>query len=152
MSDILKGLVKGLSGFLPQDDPNIKVFNTQNALKDISAREEAVYARLGRIVYETQGAEYPDIAAELERLKAEKKVEEEKLRLAQEEKAAQERAAEGIHCPNCGSSNPEGTNFCQDCGMKLASAVAEGKRFCSSCGAEIAAGNQFCTSCGTKIV
>ena len=163
MSDILKGLVKGLSGFglIPQDDPDVKIFNTQGALKDIAAKEEAVFAHLGRRVYESLGGEeYPEIREELERIKAEKRAAEETLRLAQEEKAARERAkaeaeAEAEEnarsCPNCGSTNPVGTNFCQECGTKLATPVSEGKRFCSNCGASIDAGSQFCTSCGTRV-
>lgn len=151
MSDFFKGIVKGLSGFLPQDDPNVKIFNAQSALKDISTKEEAVFIRFGRLVYESQGASaYPDIAAELERLKAEKKTAEDNLRQAQEEKATHEKAEESAHCPNCGNNNPEGTNFCQECGAKLSASTSEEKRFCSNCGTEIAIGVQFCSNCGTK--
>ena len=27
MSNIIDGIVKGLSGFMPQDDPDVKIFN-----------------------------------------------------------------------------------------------------------------------------
>lgn len=124
MSDILKGLVKGLSGFLPQDDPDVKIFNAQNALKDITKKEEEVFTRFGRRIFESQGAsEHPDIAAELERLIAEKAAADDNLRQAQDEKAARQRVQEGI----------------------------EEKRFCSNCGIAIAAGTQFCTACGTRV-
>jgi len=154
MSDILSGIVKGISGFLPQDDPDVKIFNAQNKLKDLSTKEEAAFARFGRMVFEKQGAnDYPNIISELERLTSEKKAAEESLRLAKEEKNTQERAkAEEAarSCPNCGSNCPEGTNFCPECGTKLLAPAPAGKRFCTSCGTEITPGSAFCTSCGTR--
>ena len=46
MAGILEGIVKGISGFMPQDDPDVKIFNAQNELKDIKETIEAAYARL----------------------------------------------------------------------------------------------------------
>ena len=66
MSDILTGIVKGLSGFMPQDDPDVKIFNAQTEAKELTAKMEKVYARLGKQVYEADGGEaYPEIKAEL---------------------------------------------------------------------------------------
>lgn len=60
MGDILTGIVKGLSGFMLQDDPDVKIFNAQTEMKEFSEREGKIYARLGRQVYETDGGEnYP---------------------------------------------------------------------------------------------
>ena len=53
MGDILTGIVKGLSGFMLQDDPDVKIFNAQTEMKEFSEREGKIYARLGRQVYET---------------------------------------------------------------------------------------------------
>lgn len=165
MGDIWTGLVKGLSGLMPQDDPDVKILNAHTELKEFAAKEEKVYARLGRQVYETDGGQgYPDIKAELELLLANRRAAEECLRVAKEEKAEKERieaeerarreAEEQAHsCPNCGAYNSEGTNFCQECGTKLSQPVqaAAPKRFCPNCGVEISAGQRFCCGCGTKI-
>ena len=48
MGDILTGIVKGLSGFMLQDDPDVKIFNAQTEMKEFSEREGKIYARLGR--------------------------------------------------------------------------------------------------------
>lgn len=163
MSGILEGIVKGLSGIMPQDDPNVKIFNAQNDLKDIAQKEEAAYARLGRQIYESDGAErFPELRAELERLGAEKTEANQRIQAAKEEKAARERAeAEEVArreaeeasrcCPNCRNCNPEGTNFCQECGTPLTAPLPAAKRFCANCGMEITQGNRFCGSCGAKV-
>lgn len=166
MGDILTGIVKGLSGFMPQDDPDVKIFNAQTEMKEFSEREEKVYARLGRQVYETDGGEnYPEIRAELDLLVANKQAAESRLQAARDEKAAFERAEaeerarreaeEQAHsCPNCGAYNPEGTNFCQECGTRLTQPVQQApaaKRFCPNCGTEVIAGHRFCSGCGTKM-
>ena len=149
MSSLLTGLVKGLSGLMPQDDPNVKIFNAQNETKELADKEEAVFARFGRMIFEKQGAvDYPEIIAELEQIKEKRKANEESLKLAKEEKTAREEAEKGSYCTNCGSNNPVGTKFCQECGTKL---VTEEKLFCSNCSAEIPSGSQFCGSCGTRI-
>jgi len=165
MGDLLTGLVKGLSGFMPQDDPDVKIFNAQTEVKELAEKMEKVYARLGRQVYEANGGEgFPEVKAELDLLTANRRVAEERVREAKEEKAARERArqeeearlaaeqAAGCGCPNCGAVNPAGTNFCQECGTRLmAPASVPAKRFCPNCGTEIAAGQRFCCGCGTRV-
>ena len=101
------------------------------------------------MVFEKQGAMgYPEIIAELELIKSKKKATEKNLKLAQEEKIANQQVERASYCPSCGHSNPTGTNFCQGCGTKLA--IKE-KRFCNNCGTGIISGGQFCGSCGTKV-
>lgn len=166
MSSIIDGIVKGVAGLMPQDDPDVKIFNAQSELKDFSKKEETIYARLGKQVYETDGGEsYPEIKSELDLLAANRQAAEGRLKAAREEKAARERAeakaaarreAEEAarSCPNCGAYNPEGTNFCQECGSRLAQPIQQApaaKRFCPNCGTEIAAGQRFCSGCGAKI-
>lgn len=151
---------------MPQDDPDVKIFNAQTEMKEFSEREEKIYARLGRQVYETDGGEnYPEIRAELDLLAANKQAAESRLQAARDEKAALERAEaeerarreaeEQAHsCPNCGAYNPEGTNFCQECGTRLTQPVQQApaaKRFCPNCGTEVVAGHRFCSGCGTKM-
>ena len=41
MGDILTGIVKGLSGFMLQDDPDVKIFNAQT-------RDERVLGKGGK--------------------------------------------------------------------------------------------------------
>lgn len=160
---ILDGIVKGLTGILPEDDPDVKILNAQTELKELVAKEEKTFSRFGRRVYETDGGEnYPEIKAELDRLAVGRREAEERLQAARDEKVALERAAteervrreneeQARSCPDCGNINPEGTNFCSECGTKLAApAPPATKRFCSNCGNEIAAGYRFCSACGTK--
>ncbi|WP_374693162.1 zinc-ribbon domain-containing protein [Parabacteroides faecis] len=73
---------------------------------------------------------------------------------AKKPKNARRETEEMAHsCPNCGTYNSEGTNFCQGCGTRLAppAQAPAAKRFCPNCGAEVAAGYRFCSSCGTNV-
>jgi len=49
-----------------------------------------------------------------------------------------------VACPNCGTANPQGAKFCQQCGTSLEA------KHCTNCGAELAPGTKFCPECGTK--
>lgn len=160
MGDLLTGLVKGLSGFMPQDDPDVKIFNAQTEIKEINEKIEKVYARLGRELYQKDGGEgFPLIKAELDMLVANQAAAREKLQMAKDEKAIKEKAAEEErarqdinNCPNCGTFNPDGTKFCCECGTRLQGPEpVSQKRFCTSCGNEIAPGQRFCTGCGTIV-
>lgn len=156
MGDILTGIVKGLSGFMLQDDPDVKIFNAQTEMKEFSEREGKIYARLGRQVYETDGGEnYPEIRAELDLLAANKQAAESRLERAEARNVPAGKPEEQEHsCPNCGAYNPEGTNFCQECGTRLTQPVQQApaaKRFCPNCGTEVIAGHRFCSGCGTKM-
>lgn len=165
MSTIIDGLIKGVSGFLPQDDPDVKILNAQTELRELSKKEEKIFARLGRAVYDTDGGEnYPEIKSELEVLFNNRYAAEEHLQAAHDEKIlhekaeAEERARREAEeqtrsCPNCGTYNPEGTNFCQECGTRLVppAQAPAAKRFCPNCGAEVTAGYRFCSSCGTNV-
>jgi len=54
--------------------------------------------------------------------------------------------AEDVVCPSCGYSNPPGTKFCNECGVKL-----EAAQTCPACGAELKPGLKFCNDCGEKL-
>lgn len=60
--------------------------------------------------------------------------------------AAAAAAAPTVICPNCGTPNPSGAKFCNNCGQKLAE---PGK--CPNCGADVAPGSKFCNNCGQKL-
>ena len=49
-------------------------------------------------------------------------------------------------CPNCGTANPVGAKFCNNCGQKFGGTVK-----CPTCGTENPAGAKFCSSDGTKL-
>ncbi len=162
MAGILDGLVKGLASFAPQDDPEVKMYNAQNELKELNAKEEAIFAKLGRKLYEENGKEaYPDEAIQLDAIAANRADVESRIAQMQEEKAAREKAAaetraakqaeEALRtCPECGTVNPEGCKFCGDCGTRLPEKVENKKRFCTECGEELGDGMKFCSSCGAK--
>jgi NADH pyrophosphatase NudC (nudix superfamily) len=128
MANLLDGLVKGLSGFLPQDDPDVKIMNAQAELNELAEKEEKMFARLGRQVYTGGSIENcPGVKVELDLLVDSRRAAERRLQEAREEKEARERAA--------AAETP-------------APATA---RFCSNCGAELTPGHRFCAACGTKI-
>ncbi len=79
---------------------------------------------------------------------------------------------EGMVCPQCKASIPEGARFCQGCGSKIlqeqskcaecGASLAKGAKFChqcgkqasaacSNCGATNAGNASFCSECGTKL-
>jgi class 3 adenylate cyclase/tetratricopeptide (TPR) repeat protein len=49
-----------------------------------------------------------------------------------------------MRCSKCGSNNPAGKKFCEDCGAPLAN-------LCHKCGAETTAGKRFCGECGAPL-
>ncbi|UWG99144.1 zinc ribbon domain-containing protein [Dehalobacter sp. DCM] len=146
----LSGLMKGLSGLMPQENLDLKLFNAQNELADLKRQVEEIYAEIGKQAYERNPNEWPQsdklkllqsniAAAEVTRdsLGAEK----------QKEEAAKAAEEAKSHCGSCGYQNPEGTKFCQECGAALG---APAKTFCTSCGTELAPGTRFCGECGAR--
>ena len=56
-----------------------------------------------------------------------------------------------LRCQECGTPNPEGTKFCQNCGRELeipAPAEPVEVATCPSCGTQNAVGTRFCQTCG----
>ncbi len=51
----LGGLVKGLSGFMPQDDPAVQMLNSQTQVNDLKKQEADIYAEIGKAAVEKQG-------------------------------------------------------------------------------------------------
>lgn len=168
MAGLFDGLIKGLASLAPQDNPDRKVFDAQNELKELTEKEDAVFAQLGRRIYEKNGAEeYPELTAQLqgfaatrtelnariEQIQAEKEAKEQAERAAREQaeaEAAAARAASGVViCPDCGAEYGEGAKFCSACGTRLPE-PAPAKRFCTGCGAEVTEGMRFCSTCGTR--
>jgi hypothetical protein len=49
-----------------------------------------------------------------------------------------------MHCPQCGFNNPEGMNFCGECGAALTN-------HCPQCGFENPPRFKYCGECGTSL-
>lgn len=147
----LSGLMKGLSGFMPQDDPNVILMNAQNEVNDLKNQETAVYTEIGRLAYAQNPDAFPEqknklqlIGANLSAAEAKMNAKQQEMKAAeQEKKAAEERSS----CPSCGTRNPDGVKFCQECGAKL----GPSKAFCTGCGQENPAGTRFCGNCGKQM-
>lgn len=148
----LGGLMKGLSGFMPQDDPAVKTLNAQTDVSDLEKQEQELYAEIGKQAIDRYGTNsFGETAEKLKLVQSNLATARQKLDEIKAEQEAAEReqkaAEEACTCPECGHRNPEGTRFCQECGTKLG---APAKVFCTSCGAELAPGVRFCGECGAR--
>lgn len=144
----LGGLMKGLSGFMPQDDPDVKLMTAQSDLNDLRTQETELYAKIGRQALAQGSGQCPELESKLRLVQENMAEAEARLKSAQLEKNAKEaaqRAEDKKHiCPECGSRNPDDTKFCQECGAKL------GALTCQRCGTALAPGTRFCGECGAK--
>ena len=161
MSDILKGLgsigglggiVKGITNFMPQDDPNTQLLKLQSEVSDLKSQETELYTEIGKAAVEKYGLEeFGEVSDRMKLIQANLAAAEAKLKEAQGAKEEQEKAEKealaGRTCPQCGHENPEGTKFCQQCGEKLGVQGAP----CPSCGTMNPPGVKFCSSCGSKL-
>jgi len=149
----LGDLMGGLTKMMPQDDPNIKTFTIQRELADLQKQEEELYAEVGRKAFERNGgADFPAEADKLKLIQSNIAATKEKLEATQNEakaaETAKQQAEAALTCPNCGTRNPEGVNYCQECGTKLG---APAKMYCGQCGAENPPGTKFCGDCGAQL-
>ncbi len=161
MSDLLKGfgnigglggIVKGITTFMPQDDPNTQLLKLQSEVSDLKSQETELYTEIGRAAIEKFGLdEFDEATDRMKLIRANLVAAETKLKEAQEEKEAREKAEKesmaGRTCPQCGHENPEGTKFCQECGFKLG---RQGTA-CPACGTVNPAGVKFCQECGNRL-
>lgn len=144
------GLMKGLSGFMPQDDPDVKILNAQTEINDLQEQETALYAELGKAVLARSAGQFPDHESRLKLIRDNRALAQEKLASAQGEKTQKEKAQQmsdaQFTCPSCGLRNPDGVKFCQECGAKIGVNPQ-----CPSCGAAIILGVRFCGECGARL-
>ncbi len=145
------GFMKGLSGFMPQDDPDVQLMNAQNEVNELKNQEEELYAEIGRKAVKLYGLDiFGDTANKLKLVQSNLSSAREKLDKSKSEKEAKEKAeraaVDACTCPSCGHENLQGTKFCQECGTKLEAA----KTFCTSCGSKLAPGTRFCGECGAS--
>ncbi|MEL1136555.1 zinc ribbon domain-containing protein [Desulfitobacterium sp. THU1] len=144
----LNVLMKGLSGFMPQDDPEVKVMNAQSDLSDLRKQETELYAEIGRQLLSKNSGQFPELETKLKLVQANLTEAQSKLEAAQAEKMQKEQAEqlteEKCTCPECGYRNLENIKFCQECGAKL------GASNCRQCGVALAPGTRFCGECGAR--
>jgi len=154
LGDTLGGLVSGLakSGLAPKDDPAVILLNAQSEVSDLQKQEAEVLVEIGREAFAQNPGAWPQ-ADKLQLIRANMNAAQEKLDAIRREQEAAEQAqraedeareASANRCPSCGTVNPDGVRFCQDCGTKL------GASFCNSCGAQLQPGTRFCGACGAR--
>ena len=65
----LGGIMKGLSNFMPQDDPKTRMFKLQSEVSELKKQEEGLYTEIGKRAVEQYGLKEKDdmtvIAVEL---------------------------------------------------------------------------------------
>ena len=152
--EIFNSIAKGLSEFMPQDDPDVKMLKEQTKLNELKDKEKEIYSIVGKQVMESEETKnYPEQSVKLAGIKteiAEVEAKIEELNREKEEREANQMS--GLNCSSCGHVNPEGTRFCQECGTKLEETVnVTTNAFCPQCGAALIPGTRFCGSCGAKV-
>ncbi len=144
----LGDLMKGLTGFMPQDDPDVKKLKAQSEISDLRKQETEIYAEIGKQALTRGRGQFPELESNLRAVQSSMAEVQAKLEQVQAEaarkKQEEQRANEQRTCPQCGHINQEGVKFCQECGAKL------GPAKCRSCGATLAPGTRFCGECGAK--
>jgi len=150
----LGGLMKGFSSFMPQEDPETKVYQAMSELNELQQNEIQLYAEIGKKVYLSisNQPDYSDMVNELEQNQLKQAKVQEKLKAAEQEKNEQQKAKEeqleARTCPQCLNVNPEDVKFCQECGAKLGQTS---QSVCPKCGVKNPPQTRFCGECGTKL-
>lgn len=153
-NDLFGGLMKGLGSFMPKDDPNVKLFQSQSEMNELQNREQELYAEIGKKALPAlqDQSEYADLITELNFTQKKLKTVQEELQAARNIKSEQEQKEQdqlkSRTCPNCDTLNPEGVKFCQECGARLNLST---KVRCKGCGAEFPVGTRFCGECGGQM-
>lgn len=140
----LGNLMKGLSGLMPQDDPDVKLMNAQSEVAELQKQETEIYAQIGRQALERGEGLFPNLESKLRLVQANLLEVQKKLKNVQAEKDMKKATQLANTCPTCGNVNAEGTKFCQECGTKLGAAK------CGNCGATLTPGTRFCGECGAR--
>jgi len=142
------GLMKGLSGFMPQDDPDVALMVASSEVSELQKQENELYAQIGKQALAEGRVHFPELQKKLSLVQENLSVAQAKLQNAQAEKekkdCARRAEEEARLCPDCSCMNPEGVKFCRECGAKL------GAQKCAECGAPLSPGHRFCGECGAK--
>src|SRR3989440_599968 len=60
-------------------------------------------------------------------------------------------SAQMTPCPKCGTENPSGAKFCQNCGANTQPQAAAATVTCPNCQAQVQSGSKFCNNCGQSM-
>jgi len=99
------------------------------------APEVAEYCQTAKSFYDAAAA----TQAEIERIKT-----------ASAQPSYGANSPNGATCPGCGAPAPAGTKFCNNCGSRIETPVAQNS-FCPGCGTQLSPGTKFCNNCGTPV-
>ncbi len=149
----LGGIIKGIAGAMPQDDPDVKIFNAQTKVTDLQKKLAKEYETVGKEVMDSEAAaNYPQYASSIAAIKQDISNAQIQIDTLKREKEEAERMQaeeeDRFTCKSCGHINPEGTNFCQECGSRL---QAQAEPVCPACGKVNRPGVRFCGECGSKL-
>lgn len=61
----LGGLMKGLTGLMPQDDPEVKKMQAQSDLNDLRKQETEIYAEIGKQALSRSSGQFPELESKL---------------------------------------------------------------------------------------
>lgn len=148
------GLMKSFAAFMPQDDPNTKIFQAEAGISDLETREKDIYVQIAKKAYPSlsQLPEYRELVENLTLTQKQLAAARLELQKAQDEKAATEQKEQDDllkrTCSNCDTVNPEDVKFCQECGTKLGGKV---NLRCAQCGIDYPVGTRFCGECGNSL-
>jgi uncharacterized OB-fold protein len=162
--DLFSGLMKGLKPIMDasgvEQDESMQLAVLQGEVMELEGKKCNALAELGQRAYDfaksnTWNSEQllPLCTAvdDAEMQLKNKRIELEKMqKAADDKKREEEEKAAARTCPDCGEVNPEGTNFCQNCGSRLGVKKPSGN-VCKSCGAVNGPDTRFCGECGAKL-
>ena len=60
-------------------------------------------------------------------------------------------ASQMMPCPKCGTANPAGAKFCQNCCANTQAQAAAATVTCPNCQSQVQAGSKFCNNCGQSM-
>lgn len=141
-------MMKGLSSFMPQDDPDVALMMAGSEVSDLQKQENELYAQIGKQALAEGRVQLPELQSKLRLVQENLSAAQLKLQSAQADKekidSARRVEEEARLCPDCNSMNPEGIKFCRECGARL------GALKCAECGASLSPGTRFCGECGAR--
>ena len=151
-NDFLGGLMKGLSNFMPQDDPNVKIMKAKTEISDLESQKGKLFEEIGKAVYaKGDNPEFQTIIDKIRIIEQDIANAKQNLQTVESEKTALDKetaeAKAARTCKNCGFENAEGMKFCSECGTKLGVT----KKVCSQCGTEYPENTVFCGECGVRL-